>query len=351
MSCLGLVQMSRRWWGSRCACVSLGYGVDAELGLNGHHTRVLQKHIIRLGADVAFSKAQEHLEALLRVKVSKESFRQECHRHGKRMAKWQPKDTLTPKVFSRAPGAVEFTTDAGKVNTLEEGWKDLKIGVFQKRPCADPATPEEWDSREIPAPTAQVAWAAIAPIKKFSKTWRGWGRRLGVKQTRDLHVLGDGASWIWQSVEQVFTGCVQTLDVYHGCQHLAQAGDRLYGECTKESATFLDRGRKLLLKSGWLGICHLVGAEYEKEDTTVRRKALENLMGYFAKHTHRLNYRDQLEKGGAIGSGAVEGWAKTLGLRLKNRGARWRRKNISGMAALICVRNTKQWDSYWAKAA
>ena len=31
----------------------------------------------------------------------------------------------------------------------------------------------------------------------------------------------------------------------------------------------------------------------------MRRKALENLMGYFAKHTHRLNYRDQLEKGGA----------------------------------------------------
>ena len=95
------------------------------------------------------------------------------------------------------------------------------------------------------------------------------------------------------------------MDVYHGYQHLAQAGDRLYGECKKESATFLDRGRKLLLKSGWLGICHLVGAEYEKEDTTVRRKALENLMGYFAKHTHRLNYRDQLEKGGAIGGGRV----------------------------------------------
>ena len=60
----------------------------------------------------------------------------------------------------------------------------------------------------------------------------------------------------------------------------------MYGECKKESATFLDRGRKLLLKSGWLRICYLVGAEYEKEDTTARRKALENLMAYFAKHTH-----------------------------------------------------------------
>ncbi len=50
----------------------------------------------------------------------------------------------------------------------------------------------------------------------------------------------------------------------------------------------------------------------------MRSKALKNLMGYFVKHTQRLNYRDQLEKGGAIGSGAVKGWAKTLELRLKN---------------------------------
>jgi len=47
----------------------------------------------------------------------------------------------------------------------------------------------------------------------------------------------------------------------------------------------------------------------------------------------------------------VEGAAKTLGLRLKARGARWRHKNARSMAALICCRQTDQWDLFWSKAA
>ena len=58
-----------------------------------------------------------------------------------------------------------------------------------------------------------------------------------------------------------------------------------------------------------------------------------------------------LERGRAIGSGAVEGQAKTLGLRLKRRGARWNRKNVRAMASLVCVRHTVQWQSYWSSAA
>ena len=39
---------------------------------------------------------------------------------------------------------------------------------------------------------------------------------------------------------------------------------------------------------------------------------------------------------------------KTLGLRLKARGARWRKRNAVGMSALGCVRHSSQWSSYWA---
>ena len=55
--------------------------------------------------------------------------------------------------------------------------------------------------------------------------------------------------------------------------------------------------------------------------------------------------------GDAIGSGVVEGAAKTLGLRLKARGARWRHKNARAMAALICCRHTDQWERFWGRAA
>jgi hypothetical protein len=162
---------------------------------------------------------------------------------------------------------------------------------------------------------------------------------------------GDGADWIWRSVGRVFTGCEETLDVFHALGHVAKAAERLYGEGTEANAAFRQRGEQLLVESGWSGICQLVSEEYEKGDTPERRTALEKLIGYFAKHTQRLKYRERLAAGQAIGSGSVEGWAKTLGLRLKARGARWCRKNVGGMSALICVRNGGQWPAYWSRKA
>jgi hypothetical protein len=216
----------------------------------------LQQHMSRLAADVSFAKAREHLLAMLPVTLSpvtlsKEALRRECHRHGQRMAEWQAQETATPAAFTAAAGEVEFSTDAGKVNTLEEGWKDLKIASFQKRPRAEPATPAEWASRNLPEPTARVAWASIAPAKQFRRTWRRWSRRLGVGQAAEFHVLADGADWIWRSVNRVFTGSQQTLDVFHGCGHLAKAGERLYGEGTETAGAFLAHSRQLLLESGW----------------------------------------------------------------------------------------------------
>jgi len=351
MSCIGAVRFERRWWGSRCPCEHLGYGVDEVVGLTGSYTRALQQQICRLCADVSFAKSCEHLEALRGLSLSKEAVRQACHRQGRQLARWQSTDDRTPQVFAAAAGQMEFTVDAGKVNTLEAGWKDLKIGVFQKRPYGAPATPAEWNSRTLPEPTARVAWAAIAPVKQFRRSWRRWSRRLGVQQAGDLHVLADGGEWIWKAVQRVFTGSQQTLDVFHSCGHLAKAGERLYGEGTEAAQKFLQHGRQLLLESGWLGICQLVNEEYIKGDTPERRWALEKLVRYFVKHTQRLAYRERLAAGEAIGSGSVEGWAKTLGLRLKARGARWRRKNVGGMSALICVRNGSQWPAYWSRAA
>jgi len=74
-------------------------------------------------------------------------------------------------------------------------------------------------------------------------------------------------------------------------------------------------------------------------------------MRYFAAHVGRLDYAGNLAAGRVIGSGAVEGQAKTLGLRLKRRGARWDRGNVRSMAALVCVRHSAQWNSYWASLA
>jgi hypothetical protein len=311
----------------------------------------LQRQVCRKTADGSFEKAREDLIEFLGVAVSAETLRKVSEEHGRQMARWQPQDTTGAARFAAASGAVEFAVDAGKVNTREEGWKDAKIVVVQKRPAGEPVTPETWKEQRLPEATARMAWGEIAASKRFRKSWPARLRKLGVVQMAEVHVLGDGASWIWKSADRVLTGSLQTLDLYHGLERIAKAGQRLYGEGTDEAKAFLERGRRYLLAEGWTGVCRLVGEEFAREDTPKRRAVLEKMLNYFVKHMKRLSYADRLRCGQAIGSGVVEGQAKTLGLRLKARGARWRKKNVKSMLALVCVRNSEQWEAYWGQAA
>jgi hypothetical protein len=303
-----------------------------------------------MAADMSFAKTGDHLTSTLGVTLSRETIRVNCERKAAEIARWQSRETDSAQTFKAAPGEWEFAVDAGKVNTRERGWRDLKIAVVQKRPAAQPASPDQWQSRELPAASARVMWADIAASKQFRRHWRPRLKRLGLGVAAKLHVLGDGASWIWKSADRALSGSQQTLDIYHACEHIAQAGKKLYGEGTPAATEFFTRGRTLILEEGWTGVCRHIGEEYAREDTPARREILEALTRYFLAHMTRLDYRGRLAKGQAIGSGVVEGAAKTLGLRLKARGARWRHKNAKAMAALVCVRNGEEWSSYWKAA-
>lgn len=354
MSAVGEVAFTRRYW--KCSCGSDGsYAADALLGIQGQrYTKTVQKHACRLAAETSFASTSGHLHELLGVDLCPETVRTMVEGHGRKMARFQTEDAASAQAFRAAAGAVEFTTDAGKVNTREEGWKDLKIAKISKRKAGAATTPEHWKTQRLPAVTIALAFAMIAPAKEFRKSWRPRLRRLGVTCLANVHALADGASWIWKAVERSLTGCVQTLDFFHACQHLSHCAERLFGEATHETRAAYERSRGLLLWQGWTGVCQWVSellAVADEAERERRRPATERLLGYFSKHLKRLNYAERLQAGRAIGSGQIEGEAKTLGLRLKRRGARWNKRNVQPMASLVCVRHTCQWEAYWAMAA
>lgn len=357
MTAVGEVTFTRRYW--KCFCGVDGcYAADGVLGVEGkRYSKTVQKHCCKLASDVSFAATSERMQEMLGVGICPETVRTVVEGHGKEMARFQANDTVSAEAFRKAAGAVEFTTDAGKVNTREEGWKDLKIAKISKRLAGEPAspqTPDAWKKQRLPAVTIALAFAMIAPAKEFRKGWRPWLKRLGVRCFAEVHALADGASWIWKSVQRSLTGCVQTLDFYHACEHLSKCAERIFGEGTPETKAAYEKGRSHLLCEGWAGICKWVSELYAVADESERdrrRRPIDRMIGYFSKHTSRLNYAERLQAGRAIGSGQIEGEAKTLGLRLKLRGARWNRCNVQPMASLVCVRHTCQWDTYWAVVA
>jgi hypothetical protein len=354
VSAVGVVDVTRRYWQCRCGAAG-AYAADDLLGLEGRCSKTVQKHCCRLAADVSFAATSEHLREMLGVRLAPETTRVVVERHGRAMAQFQPKDEVTARAFREAKGEVEFAVDAGKVHTREAGWKDLKIAVISKRAAAPPRTPAQWQDDRLPAATVVIAFAMIATARTFRRSWRGTLRRLGVTAFAAVHVLGDGAGWIWKAVDRALTGCLQTLDVYHAGERLSQCAQAIYGDGTAGATAAFERGRHLLLHGGWLGVCAWVAEllspteSAEAAEVERRRPMTDRLLRYFAKHTDRLDYRKRLAHGRAIGSGAVEGQAKTLGLRLKARGARWNLANVRPMASLVCVRHSLQWDAYWSR--
>lgn len=348
MTAFGPVELVRRHF--RCPdCGAGGYPADARLGVDGYLSPRVLRLACRLAGDRSFDVAAERLFEVCGVRVDGETVRRHVEGEGAAMAAWVRNDPAAAAPFRAAAGEAEVQVDAGKVNTTG-GWRDLKVVAFAKRPVGAAATPAEWDTRVLPDTTARVVLADIEGIEAFRRDWRTWADRLGVGSGAALTVIGDGAEWIWKAADRQFPGCRQVVDVYHALEYVSGAATGLYGEGTAAARGCYEAGRGRLLSGGWAGVCEWVAGELGRDDTPPRRAAVEGLVGYLSGHVGRVDYRGRLAEGRSIGSGLIEGTIKTLGLRLKARGARWVERNAESMAALVGLSNSTLWDTYWTAA-
>ncbi len=140
MTTVGVLSLKRRYWQCRCGAEEF-YAADALIGLNHRFSRVVPKQCCRPAADMSFAKSSEHLRQMLGARVAPETLRALVALHGRAMVAFQPEDGVTAGTFRRAEGEVELAIDAGKMNTREKGWTDLKIAVISKRETGAPAIP------------------------------------------------------------------------------------------------------------------------------------------------------------------------------------------------------------------
>ena len=154
------------------------------------------------------------------------------------MNTWQNSDPQAMREFRAATGEPEFTTDGTSVNTTG-GWREMKVGVFAKRPDGEATAPEEWATRSLPAPVARVAFAAIERSDRFGRRWNAWSRRLGLFDTSRITLLADGAKWIWEEKRKHLTQAGGVLDIFHNLEHFAAASRSLYGDGTDAADEWL----------------------------------------------------------------------------------------------------------------
>ena len=323
--------------------------LDDRLGVEQSYSPQAQRLLSLAGASWSFDCAAKHLQELCGLSVSDNTIRAVCQQQATGMARWQRESPEARAAFRRAQGEIEFTTDGTSVNTWE-GWREMRLGIFSKRPRGAAATAENWAARDLPAPEVRVAFAAIEKSDRFGARWGRWVQRLGIQDTSRISVLADGARWIWEESSMHFAGAREVLDIYHGLEHLGTTAKVLYGEGTDGAQTWIDQGCQALLTGGWSAIRQHLSQTKQTTSKRSHRESLKKLSGYLYRNRDRIGYAERLAEGRAIGSGQAEGACKhMIGRRLKQTGARWRVRRVNRMAVLCCLLYSDHWDAYWAR--
>lgn len=301
------------------------------------------------GTRDSFARAEATLRELCGWHLDDDTIRKLTHATARRATATRDQREDDER-FETASGSVEVAIDAGKVNT-DTGWRDVKMAVFCKRKVGEAASLENWDKRELPPPSIRTVVAAIEESESFQGRVRQESDRLGTTTASDVTVLADGAEWIWNISEEVFSQATGVLDAFHAIEHIGDAVKAVWGCDTPETIKRIAQGRVALLGEGKSGIERWIADRFRELPAGTNGDPLIDLAAYLAKHPTRLGYARRLAEGRSIGSGLIEGSIKQLvNRRLKQTGAKWKVAHVGPLAELAALIDTHEWDALWTAA-
>ena len=219
------------------------------------------------------------------------------------------------------------SVDGSMYYTREEDWKEIKLGRIYK----------EEDLLKISKNRCELQSSTYVAHLGASKDFLP-KMEYYIENIKNKIFIADGATWIWNWVEDTYAGCEQIVDFFHAKEHLCEFAkeyfkDKSYREqwIEQQSEVMLNKGISPVIKT-----LHKLTKKTEK---------LRQLIGYYTNHQKRMQYHLFKEKGLIIGSGAIESAHKdVLQKRLKLSGQRWSKKGLQEMAQLRVAYKSGKWN-------
>ena len=303
-------------------------------------------------AKQGFAAAAKALKRFHNINVSENTVRHVVEQEGRQIQEFLKKEKTATEDFRESDGVTETTVDGVMVNTYVEekgadSWREMKVALVSKREVGASCSPETMDSRKLPSPKAVCATAAIESSEEFGLRWAALLKRCHVFDFPNLHVLADGARWIWNMADKYFYRYQGCLDFYHASQTLYAAVKEMYDDPEEQNRKYQTL-RTELLYNGWSGLQQELNNLRLELPSFIWEEFGEKLYKYFSKQAEHLNYSSRLQDGYSIGSGQVEGANKQLVTRrLKQTGARWRIRHANEMVSLLIAYRYNTLDKYW----
>lgn len=219
--------------------------------------------------------------------------------------------------------------DGSMILVRQEGWKEMKLGrIFSQSACY------QEKKRGCIAHSTYVAHLGGHEefLKKFDPQ---------VVHKKQLVAIGDGARWIWDYWTTYYPDAVQILDYFHLIEKIGLWAALVF----KEEK----------LRKDWIEICEKrlhnnEAAEVELMIKNIdcqgdKKKKQDQLLTYLTTNKGRINYRDYLQQGFFIGSGAIESANReVIQKRMKLAGQRWTSEGVQQVANLRVTFKNRQWE-------
>jgi hypothetical protein len=357
---LGAVTLTRAWY--HCAACGHGFAPrDAELGVAGASMSPgLRAMNDQAAAAGPFAGAARLLENLAGVRLTVKRVERAAEASGaalaaavrdraalitaRRLAPLPP-SPLPDKLYAAIDGTgvpVTAKETAGRDGKGEDGrarTREVKLGVF--------FTQDQVDEKGYPVRDRDSSSyvATFEPASVFAGLVEAEGIRRGAGHVRQLTVLGDGATWIWNIASSKFPGATQVVDLFHAREHL-------HGLARLLEFMLGDR------KDAWLA-ARLQDLDYGDIDRIcragrayrlggIKKDELDTALGYFENNAPRMRYHWFRQCGLFVGSGVVEAGCKTvIGQRLKLSGMHWTTVGADAITTLRCQQASRPEDRIW----
>ena len=345
-------------------CDSCGCGVaplDMQLGIDGEHGFLpsVQDLVSLMGSQLSFPNATGLLRRLLpdapslttveRITRTIGAAVQKNREEERQAAYGDPTNSAFPACESTThPKVAVVAADGGmcRMRTADEPYREFKMGVLGH------LVPVPGRTKDTAPPVLERAYTATfeGPDALFDFCGLEFAR-LGLGRAPILHVLGDGAPWIWaRAADLAEKGqrVVQTLDFYHACDHIREAAHAFFGPDSAPGRDWQKARRDQLMAGKVTRFLQCVEALARKAQRLGRSSdacTIRTHHAYFRERRRFLNYKQCLDEGLLIGSGMIEGGIRFVGKdRLHRTGMRWSEPGAEAILALRGVEASGRWD-------
>lgn len=316
------------------------FPLDEQLDLtSGGLTPRAEETLVRLATWMPYAQAQELLQDLVGIGVSKATARRATLCTGEAALRVdEAEEERLKQQVPQVPGGADkqqLSADGAMVHLVGGEWVEVKTLIIG----------EVTRTKHEEVCTQQLStFSRLADAERFSEASLVETHRRGLEQAAAVCAVQDGAEWLQGLVDYHRADAVRILDFAHAAEYLNEIGQAVQAAGGRLPTWWFEAVRHRLKHQGPERVLkHLswLAAHYP-------RAGIQEKLAYLQKRQAHMQYPTYQQAGWPIGSGSVESANKlVVEARLKGAGMRWERHNVNPMLVLRNAVCNRRWSQTW----